>query len=43
VFGLARGEIVIVAWIVIAIVSARFWPRVGEWLVRRLSGDDSER
>jgi hypothetical protein len=44
VFGLSHGELAIVTWIVIAIVSARFWPKMGEWVVRRLSGgDDADR
>jgi hypothetical protein len=42
VFGLSYGEIGIVTWIVFAIVTARFWPRVGEWVVRRLTGDHND-
>jgi len=44
VFGLSHGEIAIVVWITLAIVSARFWPKMGEWVVRRLGGggDDSD-
>ncbi|HEY3497550.1 MAG TPA: hypothetical protein VGK73_22790 [Polyangiaceae bacterium] len=43
-FGLSHGELGIVLWIVVAIVTARFWPKAGEWAVRRLGGkDDTER
>ncbi len=35
-FGLTFGEIGLVAFIVVAILSAKFWPRLGEWVVRRV-------
>jgi hypothetical protein len=35
-FGLTFGEIGLVAFMVVAILTARFWPKLGEWLVRRL-------
>ena len=35
-FGLTFGEIGLVAFIVAAILTARFWPKLGEWVVRRL-------
>jgi len=35
VFGLTRGELGLVTFIVAAILSARYWPRVGEWVARR--------
>jgi hypothetical protein len=39
-FGLTFGEIGLVAFIVAAILTARFWPKLGEWVVRRLSRRD---
>jgi len=36
-FGLTFGEIGLVAFIVVAILTARFWPKCGEWLLRRLA------
>lgn len=38
-FGLSYGELGLVAFMVVAIVSARFWPRMGEWVARRFSGN----
>jgi hypothetical protein len=35
-FGLTFGEIGLVAFIVVAILTARFWPKLGEWVMRRL-------
>lgn len=35
-FGLTFGEIGLVAFIVVAILTARFWPKLGEWVVRRV-------
>ena len=37
-FGLTFGEIGLVAFIVAAILTARFWPRLGEWVLRRVAG-----
>ena len=34
-FGLTRGELALVTFIVVAILSARYWPRVGEWVAKR--------
>jgi hypothetical protein len=36
VFGLTNGEFGLVTFIVLAILSARYWPRLGEWVARRL-------
>jgi hypothetical protein len=36
VFGLTNGEFGLVAFIVAAILSARYWPRLGEWVAKRL-------
>jgi hypothetical protein len=35
VLGLSQGEIGLVAFIVAAILSARYWPRAGEWVAKR--------
>jgi len=45
--GLSHGELGLVAFIVAAILSARFWPRMGEWVARKVapssaSGSDGE-
>ena len=37
-FGLSGGEIFIVAFVTIAVVSARYWPAVGERVAVRLGG-----
>jgi hypothetical protein len=39
---MSHGELGLVAFIVFAIVSARYWPRAGEWVVKRLAGGDSD-
>lgn len=36
--GLSHGELGLVAFIVAAILSARFWPRMGEWIAKKLAG-----
>ena len=36
--GLSNGELGLVTFIVAAILSARFWPRMGEWVARKLVG-----
>jgi hypothetical protein len=36
VFGLTGGELGLVTFIVAAILSARYWPRLGEWVAKRL-------
>ena len=36
--GLNSGELILVALLVFAVVSARFWPAVGAKLAERLSG-----
>lgn len=38
--GLTHGELGLVAFIVAAILSARFWPRMGEWVAKKLAGGD---
>jgi len=38
VFGLSGGEIFIVAFVTIAVVSARYWPAMGERIAVRLGG-----
>jgi hypothetical protein len=38
VFGLTQGELFVVAFCVIAVVSARYWPRLGERLALLLAG-----
>jgi hypothetical protein len=35
--GLSHGELGLVTFIVAAILSARFWPRMGEWVARKLA------
>jgi len=41
--GLTYGEFGLVAFIVAAILTARFWPRLGQWVVGRLPrGDRSD-
>ncbi|HEY4104045.1 MAG TPA: hypothetical protein VGM44_09145 [Polyangiaceae bacterium] len=42
-FGLSGGEIFIVAFVTVAVVSARYWPALGERIVVRLSGAESTR
>jgi hypothetical protein len=39
-FGLSFGEIGLVTFMVVAILSARFWPKLGEWFVRRVVRKD---
>jgi hypothetical protein len=39
---MSHGELGLVVFIVFAIVSARYWPRAGEWVVKRFSGGDSD-
>jgi hypothetical protein len=39
-FGLSFGEIGLVTFIVVAILSARLWPKLGEWVVRRVARKD---
>jgi hypothetical protein len=42
--GLTFGEFGLVAFIVAAILTARYWPRLGEWVVGRITpGDRSDR
>jgi hypothetical protein len=42
--GLSQGEIGLVGFIVVAILSAKFWPRAGEWVMKRLGREaDGER
>jgi hypothetical protein len=36
-FGLSDGELGLTAFIVVAILSARYWPRAGEWVAKRLT------
>lgn len=36
VFGMTHGELGLVAFIVAAILTARYWPRMGEWVAKRL-------
>lgn len=38
VFGLSGGEIFIVAFVTIAVVSAKYWPALGERIAVRLGG-----
>jgi hypothetical protein len=38
-FGLSFGEIGLVTFMVVAILSARFWPKLGEWVVRLVRKD----
>jgi hypothetical protein len=37
-FGLSGGEVFIVAFVTVAVVSARYWPALGERIAVRLSG-----
>lgn len=39
---MSHGELGLVAFIVFAIVSARYWPRAGEWLVKRISAGEGD-
>ena len=44
--GLSHGELGLVTFIVAAILSARFWPRMGEWVAKKVapsSDGDHER
>lgn len=36
---MSPGELGLVAFIVAAILTARFWPRMGEWVAKRLVTD----
>jgi len=36
--GLSHGELGLVAFMMAAILSARFWPRLGEWVAKKLAG-----
>jgi hypothetical protein len=38
VFGLSGGEIFIVTFVTVAVISARYWPALGERIALRLSG-----
>ena len=38
--GLTYGECGLVAFIVAAILTARYWPRLGQWVVGRFTPDD---
>jgi hypothetical protein len=42
VFGLTGGEFFIVAFVTVMVVSARYWPAIGERIAVRLSGEASE-
>jgi len=39
---MSPGELGLVVFIVFAIVTARYWPRVGEWVVKRFGGSDAD-
>jgi hypothetical protein len=41
--GLTLGEATIVVFVIAAVLSARFWPRLGERLAVRLGGGDRAR
>lgn len=41
--GLTGGEMFVIAFIVAAILSARFWPKLGERLVLMLAGSRPRR
>ena len=36
-FGFSHGEIGLVTFMVVAILSAKYWPRMGEWVAKRLT------
>jgi hypothetical protein len=38
VFGLNFGELFIVVFLTVSVVSAPWWPRLGEWIVDMLRG-----
>jgi hypothetical protein len=38
--GLTYGEFGLVAFIVAAILTARFWPRLGQWVVGQIAPAD---
>jgi hypothetical protein len=42
VFGLSSGELFVVLFILIAVVSAPYWPRAGERIAAALSRDKPE-
>jgi hypothetical protein len=42
VFGLSNGELGLVAFMVAAILSARFWPRMGEWVAKKLDREQRD-
>jgi hypothetical protein len=35
--GLSHGELGLVTFMVAAILSARFWPRMGEWVAKKVA------
>jgi hypothetical protein len=37
VLGLTFGELFLLTFIVGTILSARYWPRLGEWVLRRIA------
>lgn len=41
-FGLTGGEFSIVAFVTVMVVSARYWPALGERIAMRLSGAPPE-
>ena len=41
-FGLTGGELFVIAFVVIAVVSASWWPRLGEAIMARLMGVPTE-
>lgn len=37
--GLSSGELFLVGFVTIAVVSAPWWPRVGQWVAELVSGE----
>jgi len=42
-FGITGGELLVVAFVVIAVLSAPWWPRLGAAIALRLAGESDDR
>jgi hypothetical protein len=41
-FGMTHGELFIVTFVVVAVVSARYWPKLGERIALMLAGKSGQ-
>lgn len=41
--GLNQGETFLLVFILVAVLTARFWPAAGAWVARRISSEDDAR